>query len=106
MCSLGEGRPRGLHLCCRVISYLLLYSLNCVQAPVTSWRDHIRVIALASSAAIFEEMSQRQGRTQGGVLGVQTPPIDLSTKMHNKENITFLALLILFCSNNTDSNMI
>ena len=32
----------------------------------------------------------------GGGLGVQTPPIGPSTKMHNKEKITFLALLRLF----------
>ena len=31
-----------------------------------------------------------------GDFGVQTLPISLSTKMHNKENTTFLALLILF----------
>ena len=43
----------------------------------------------------------------GGGLGVQTPPpIGLSTKMHSKENITFLALLSLFFCNDTDSNMI
>ena len=48
-----------------------------------------------------------QGRTQGGVLGVQPPPpIGLSTKMHNKENISFLALLNLFFCNDMDSNMI
>ena len=47
-----------------------------------------------------------QGRTQRGVLGVQTPPIGLSTKMHSKENIMFLALLSpIFCKD-TDSNMI
>ena len=34
------------------------------------------------------------------------PPIGLSTKMHSKENITFLALLSLFFCNDTDSNMI
>ena len=37
-----------------------------------------------------------QRRTHGGGVGVQTPSIGLSTKMHNKENITFLALLSLF----------
>ena len=35
-------------------------------------------------------------RAYAGGLGVQPPPIGLSTKMHNKENITFLALLSLF----------
>ena len=35
----------------------------------------------------------------GGGLGVQTPPIGLLTKMHNKENITFLAFLSLFFCN-------
>ena len=34
------------------------------------------------------------------------PPIGLSTKMHNKENITFLALLSLCFCNDMDSNMI
>ena len=34
------------------------------------------------------------------------PPIGLSTKMHSKENITFLALLSLFFCNDKDSNMI
>ena len=47
-----------------------------------------------------------QGRTQGGVLGVQPPPIGLSTEMHNKENITFLGLLSLFFCIDTNSNMI
>ena len=47
-----------------------------------------------------------KGVRKGGVLGVQTPPIGLSTKMLNKENITFLALLSLFFCNDMDSNMI
>ena len=47
-----------------------------------------------------------QGRTQGRGFKGSNPPIDLSTKMHNKENITFLALLRLFFCNDTDSNMI
>ena len=46
-----------------------------------------------------------QGRTQGGV-GGSNPPIGLSTKMHSKEIITFLALLSLFFCNDKDSNMI
>ena len=37
-----------------------------------------------------------KGVRRGRVLGVQTPLIGLSTKMHNKENIMFLALLSLF----------
>ena len=40
--------------------------------------------------------SVAKGVRRDGGLGVQAPPIGLSTKMHNKENITFLALLILF----------
>ena len=47
-----------------------------------------------------------QGRTQGGFWGFKPPPIGLSTKMHSKENITFLALLSLLFCNDTDSNMI
>ena len=42
----------------------------------------------------------------GGGFGGSNPPIGLSTKMHSKENITFLALLSLFFCNDTDSNMI
>ena len=38
--------------------------------------------------------------------GVQTSPIGMSTKMHIKENITFLALLSLLFCNDMDSNMI
>ena len=56
--------------------------------------QHVRLLSLYISKGV------RTGR-----LGVQTPSIGLSTKMHNKENITFLALLRLFC-NDTDSNMI
>ena len=46
-----------------------------------------------------------QGHTQGGV-GGSNPPIGLSTKMHRKENITFLAHLSLFFCNDKDFNMI
>ena len=53
---------------------------------------------------VLNEVSSFQGRTQGG--GVQTSPIGMSTKMHNKENITFLALLSLLFCNDMDSNMI
>ena len=84
MCSLGEGRPRGLHLCYRVISYLLLYSLNCVQAPVTSWRDHIRVIALASSAAIFEEMSQRCKAVGNTVVDLTGPRLEQNSRSRDE----------------------
>ena len=41
-----------------------------------------------------------------GGFGGSNPPIGLSTKMHNKENITFLALLSLFFCNYMDSNII
>ena len=42
-----------------------------------------------------------------GRLGGSNPPIGLSTKMHNKENTTFLALLSLFfLCNDMDSNII
>ena len=54
----------------------------------------------------FQKNTSSQGRTQGGALGVQTPPIGLSTKMHRKENITFLEHLSLFFCNDKDSNMI
>ena len=37
-----------------------------------------------------------KGVRKGGGSGVQTPPIGLSTKMHNNKNITLLALLSLF----------
>ena len=45
-----------------------------------------------------EPIASDQGRTRkGGVWGFNLPlPIGLSTKMHNKENITFLVLLRLF----------
>ena len=49
---------------------------------------------------------QLQGRTQGGFGGSNPPPHWSVTKMHNKENITFLALLSLFFCNDTDFNMI
>ena len=46
---------------------------------------------------ICHNQTAKQGRTQVGVWGFNPPPpIGLSTKMHNKENITFLALLSLF----------
>ena len=56
--------------------------------------------------SLFASYEQIQGRTQGGGFGGSKLPISLSTKMHNKENITFLALLSLFICNDTDSNMI
>ena len=43
----------------------------------------------------IEVLSRAYAR--GGVLGFKPPPpIGLSTKMHNKENVTFFALLRLF----------
>ena len=45
---------------------------------------------------ISDVIINNQGRMQEGVWGFNPPTIDLSTKMHNKENITFLALLSLF----------
>ena len=57
--------------------------------------------------ASASQIAYEQGRTQGRGLGAQPPPpIGLSTKMHNKENVTFLALLSLFFCNDADSNMI
>ena len=47
-----------------------------------------------------------KGVRRGGGFGGSNPPIGLSTKMHSKENITFLALLSLLFCNDTDSNMI
>ena len=44
-----------------------------------------------------------KGVRKGGSI---PPPIGLSTKMHNEENVTFLALLSLFFCNDMDSNMI
>ena len=44
-------------------------------------------------------------RGGGGFRGSNTP-IGLSTKMHRKENITFLTHLSLFFCNDMDSNMI
>ena len=50
---------------------------------------------------------QTRAYARGGFWGFKPPPpIGLSTKMHSKENITFLALLSLFFCNDTDSNMI
>ena len=49
--------------------------------------------------------SWSKGVRKGG-FGGSNPPIGLSTEMHNKENITFLALLSLFFCNDMDSNMI
>ena len=40
-------------------------------------------------------MVDPKGVRRGG-FGGSTPPIGLSTKMHNKENITFFSLLSLF----------
>ena len=52
-------------------------------------------------------MNISKGVRKEGVLGVQTfPLIGLWTKMHNKENITFLARLSLPFCNDMDSNMI
>ena len=44
----------------------------------------------------MQDFRRVQGRTQGGGGWGFKPPIGLSTKMLNKENITFLALLSLF----------
>ena len=54
----------------------------------------------------FAGHSRAYARGGGGGLGLETPAIGLSTKMHSKENITFLALLSLFFCNDTDFNMI
>ena len=51
-------------------------------------------------------MTYCQGRTQGEGFGGSTTPFGLSTKMHNKENISFFALLSLLFCNDMDSNMI
>ena len=51
-------------------------------------------------------MQETKGVRKGGVGGSNPPHIGLSTKMHTKENITFLALLSLFFCNDMDSNMI
>ena len=57
--------------------------------------------------SLFASYEQIQGRTQGGGgVGGSKLPISLSTKMHNKENMTFLALLSLLICNDTDSNTI
>ena len=42
---------------------------------------------------ICHNQTSKQGRTQRGIWGFNPPPIGLSTKMHNKENITFLAFI-------------
>ena len=69
--------------------------------------DHIYSNSLQKfsvSGIVISDVSD-QGRTQGG-FGGSNPPFGLSTKMHSKENITFLALLSLFFCNDTDSNMV
>ena len=50
---------------------------------------------LPNGSEHLRNVIQWQGRTQGEGFGGSTPPIGLSTKMHSKENITFLALLSL-----------
>ena len=55
---------------------------------------------------ISYQLQPRAYARGGGGWGFKPPTIDLSTKMHNKENITFLAFLSLFFCNDTDSNMI
>ena len=70
--------------------------------------DHIYSNSLQNfsvSGILISDVSD-QGRMQGGFGGSNLPPIGLSTKMHSKENITFLALLSLFFCNDTDSNMV
>ena len=58
------------------------------------------------SKSNLQLLSQHSKGVRRGV-GGSTPPIRLSTKMHNKENLTFLVLLSLFFfCNDMDSNMI
>ena len=56
---------------------------------------------------MFRLVGGDKGVRRGGFGGSNPPPIGLSTKMHNKENITFLALLSLFFfCNDMDFNII
>ena len=50
---------------------------------------------ILSISQLFNQINYSIIRTQGG-FGGSNPPIGLSTKMQNKENITFLALLSMF----------
>ena len=74
---------------------VLLQVPQCDHAPSVG-KIEIGSQTLPDSTALGLCLDPEQGRTQGGVLGVQTPPMGLLTKMHSKENITFLALLSLF----------
>ena len=70
---------------CKLINnpiYLTLISL-----PAGRWEEDVRYSMWLLARAC---------RYAGGGVEVQTYPIGLLTKMHNKENITLLALLSLF----------